>query len=167
MKRKRIVFWIILIILPLIAKPQVSLHFQAGVSYIEHISTGLTINFDDKDQVSLLYGTNLFIKTNDFVSYMVGYERAFTSWQLAGFKPKLGIKGGYAIYTDIYYSWKLVQVVLCIGSEYSITKKLNLLIEAGVAISRELSLERINYSEIGNYRTYLPEFKIGLAYKLF
>jgi hypothetical protein len=167
MQKNKLLLLLPVLMLSLSAKSQFALKVHAGAGYIEHFSSGITLGFSDKTNVLLLYGSNIFINTNDFVSYMIGYERLFPKWQMKGIKPKLGLKGGYAIYSDSYYRWKMVQLIPYIGAEYQLSKRFDIFADAGLAISHELSLERIDYGEIGNYRTYLPEFKIGINFKVF
>jgi len=45
-------------------------------------------------------------------------------------------------------------------------EKIELFLDAGIAVSIEHSMERINYGEIGMYREYLPEFKLGFNFRL-
>jgi hypothetical protein len=144
---------------------QFSFKIQSGISFIEHISTGISLGLG-KNDLSLIYGSNFFIRRGDFSSYMIGYDRYFNKFKFKGFIPKTGIKGGYSIYTNKYYRWKLLVLIPDIGVEYPISKRAEISFDVGIAISEERSLERINYGEIGTYRKRLPEFKLSLFYNL-
>jgi hypothetical protein len=139
---------------------------QTGISYIEHFSTGITFSFSEKHNLSLLYGSNFFIKPHDFSCIMLQYDYVLNKISFAGISPGIGIKGGYSVYTNDFYKWKLSSFVPFIGLKYQINKKFEIVLDLGMAVSIEHSVERINYGEIGMYREYLPEFKLGLTYKL-
>lgn len=145
---------------------QFSFKLQTGVSYIEHFSTGITFSFSERHNLSLLYGSNFFIKPQDFSCVMLQYDFLFNKINFAGIIPGIGIKGGYSVYTNSYYKWSLSSFVPFIGLRYQIDNKFGIALDIGTAISIEHSVERINYGEIGMYKEYLPEFKLGLTYKL-
>lgn len=145
---------------------QLAFKVQTGIGYLEHFSTGIGVGIKNKHQLSLLYGSNLFLKTSDFSSLLLEYDFKFYKLNFSGFTPKLGIKGGYSIYTNTYYRWNVLMLVPFVGVNRPLSKKLDLAIDLGLAVSHELSLERISYGEFGTYRKYLPEIKIGLIYTL-
>lgn len=164
MKKMLILVLALLLQLPGIA--QLKFRAQTGVSYLEHLSLGLGLEFQNKHQIQLLYGSNFLLKPNDFSSYQLEYSCRLNKPIFHGFTPRLGIKGGYSVYTNTYYRWQLLQVVPFVGVSYPIHKKLDLAFDLGTAVSHELSLEHLNYGEFGTYRKYLPELKVGLTYTL-
>lgn len=145
---------------------QLTFKAQTGVGYLEHFTTGIGVEFSNKHQLSLLYGSNFFYKTSDFSSLLLQYDCKFNKLNFNGFTPKLGIKGGYSVYTNTYYRWNVLMLVPFVGVNRPLSKKLDLAFDLGLAVSHELSLERISYGEFGTYRKYLPEVKIGLLYTL-
>jgi hypothetical protein len=145
---------------------QISIKLQAGTGYIEHLSTGIGISFGNKHQLFFLYGSNLFIKPADFSSLMLQYQRLIHRSDLLRVNFNVGLKGGYAIYTNRYYQWKLVTVIPYLGASYNLGDKTELFIEGGAAFNQVLSLKRRDYGEIGTYRDLLPEFKVGLLFRL-
>ena len=166
MIRKTLSFIIILIIVHYSINAQFSFKAQTGISYIEHLSTGVSFSFSDKHTISLLYGSNLFINPQDFSSLMLQYDFLINKFQFAGINPRIGIKGGYSIYTNNYYRWTLSSFVPFVGLKYRLNKTIDIALDFGTAVSIEHSVERISYGEIGMYREYLPEYKLGLIFNL-
>jgi hypothetical protein len=145
---------------------QLSIRVETGFSYIEHFSTGIALSISEKHNLSLLYGSNLFIRPCDFSNILLQYERRLVNMNIAGITPGIGIKGGYSVYTNKYYKWYLFQIIPIVRLDYRIHERAFIFLDAGIAISIEHSMERISYGEIGMYRKYLPELKFGLNFKL-
>lgn len=165
--RKHIIISLLLIIsLHHQSRAQFAVKAQTGISYIEHFSTGLTFAFSGKHNVSLLYGSNFFIKPKDNSSYLIQYDRLINRIRFLGITPKIGIKGGVSFYTNEYYQWKLIVIVPFIGFNYHISNRIGTFLDLGIVYSREESLKRIKYGNIGNYKDYLPEIKLGLYFNL-
>ena len=164
MSKNRFILTLLLLTATLQGKAQVTLKATAGVGNMEHLSTGVGISIANTHSISLLFGSNCFIKTNKFSSYLMQYDVQVNRWQVLNTTPRIGIKGGYAIYTNDYYRWKLLQVIPFVGLSYPLSSRLDLFTDGGVAISRELSEERVAFGEIGRYKKYLPEVKVGVTY---
>ena len=107
------------------------------------------------------------MKPDYFSSYVLQYEMLVNRLKFGGLIPKIGFKGGYSIYTNEYYKWDLIEIVPYMGLEYQLNKRINIAFDLGITKSRELSLKRISYGEIGYYKEILPEFKIGINYIIF
>ncbi len=148
-------------------KAQFSVKAQLGVSYIEHVSTGVTLKWGKNHSVSFLYGSNFFIHTHDFSNLFLQYDLSIPKWKMGKLTPRFGVKGGDSYYTDEYYRWKVVSVIPFLGASLPIGNKLDLVFEAGAAFSFEQTVERISYGEIGFYRELLPELKAAMVYTLF
>jgi hypothetical protein len=144
---------------------QFSINIQTGLGYIEHFSTGIAFGLGNNN-LSLIYGSDFFINTSDFSTYMIQYDRNVNRFKFNGFVPKAGIKGGYSIYTNRYYKWTLYSIVPYIGIGYPVSRRMDLDFDLGIAFSEEQSLERIRYGEIGAYKKHLPELKLSLVYHL-
>ena len=84
----------------------------------------------------------------------------------AGITPGIGIKSGYSVYTNKYYKWNLTEIIPFIRLDYTVSEKIDMFLDLGTALSIEHSVERISYGEIGMYRKYLPELKLGLNFRL-
>jgi len=147
-------------------KAQHAWNVQTGLGYLEHFSAGMTLSLQDKHHVSLLYGSNFFVKPGDFTTLLLQYERSLNRWQFAGFTPKWGVKGGWGIYTNTYYRWNLLMLAPFAGLNHPITKRISFFMDLGIVRSHPLSLERIQAGAFGSYKHYLPECKIGLHYRL-
>lgn len=145
---------------------QTVVKLQIGVGYIEHFSTGIGVSMGEKHQLFFLYGSNLYIKPADFSSFMLQYQRLILHSKLLGIDFNIGLKGGYAIYTNRYYQWKLITAIPYLGTSYRLGDKTELFLEGGVANNQTLSLKRRKYGEIGTYKEWLPEFKLGLSFRL-
>jgi len=145
---------------------QFSFKIQTGFSYIEHFSAGMTFCLSDKQELSVLYGSDFFFNQKDFLNIMFQYNYNLTRLGFAGITPAIGIKGGYAIYSDKYYRWELTEIIPFARFKYPLKGKIELFLDAGAAVSIEHSMERISYGEIGMYSEYLPEFKLGLNFRL-
>lgn len=145
---------------------QVSVKMQAGVSYIEHLSAGITLGFAENHELSLLYGSNFFIRQKDFMNIMLQYNCSFRRMSFAGITPALGIRGGYSVFTNKYYKWKLSGIIPFARLSYNVNERIGMFFDSGIAVAIEHSVERISYGEIGMYREYLPEFKLGFCYRL-
>jgi len=165
---KQIIFLACFIFIFLInnCKAQVKLKAQVGISYIEHFTTGIELSFKNKHKVSLIYGSDFFIKPQDFSSFMLQYESSLNRLKIKRFTPKIGVKGGYSIYTNKYYQWQLMALVPYIGSNYSINDNFDLAFDLGITFSREISMKRISYGEVGWYKEVLPEIKLAILYNL-
>lgn len=166
MRKHILILFLIIISFHIPCRAQFEFKAQTAFSYIEHFSTGLSFEFSGKRNISILYGSNFFIKPNSFSSYMLQYERYFNKVEFAGITPELGIKGGYSVFTDKYYRWTLFVIVPFAGLSYRINDYIDLAFDFGIAYSRELSLKRVGFGNIGNYKEFLPELKLTLYYKL-
>jgi hypothetical protein len=153
-----------LIILSYQTEAQVKIKAQAGLSYIEHFSLGITCSVSNKHSISLLYGSDFFSSTKSFSSYLLQYDFAFNKLIFKKITPRLGIKGGNTTYTSDYYTWELVAVIPFMAFNYPISKRIDVFVEGGACVSFEQKLKRINYGEIESYKEWLPEFKTGLHY---
>ncbi len=145
---------------------QFSFKVQTGISYIEHFSTGITFSLSEKHNLSLLYGSNFFMKPQEFSTIMLQYDFLFNKIDFAGINPRIGIKAGYSIYTNNYYRWTLTAFVPFIGLKYELNKTIDIALDLGTAISIEHSVKRISYGEFGMYKEYLPEIKLGMIFNL-
>jgi hypothetical protein len=166
MKKVSILLILLLMIIHFPSRAELALKAQAGISYIEHFSLGVTLSFSERHNLSLLYGSNAFIKPQDFSSFMLQYELLLKRINFARITPKIGIEGGYSIYTNDYYQWNLINIVPFIGFNYQVNNKIEIPINLGVVISHEQSVKRITYGNIGKYKEYLPEIKFGIVFKL-
>lgn len=163
---RKVVFTLVIITgcLPVCAQPSVRL--QAGVSYIEHLSTGVTVQFRQKHNVSLLVGTNAFIRTYYFFNAFLQYDRSLAKLKWRNIVPRIGIKGGNSVYTNKYYRWKVVSLIPFIGATVPLRDRVDLLLEAGAAYSLEQEVTRRSFGEIGHYRSPLPEVKLAVLLSL-
>jgi len=153
--------------LPFGCKAQFSVKAQLGISYIEHLSTGVTLKWGNHHSASVLYGSNFFINTQDFSNLFLQYDLSVPGWKIKKLTPRFGVKGGDSYYTNEYYRWKVVSVIPFVGASLPVSDKLDLLVEVGAAFSFEQTVERINQGEIGHYRELLPEAKAAMVYTLF
>jgi hypothetical protein len=166
MIRKNLLLLMFLIIVHYPCNAQFSFKLQAGISYIEHLSAGITFSFSDKHNISFLYGSNILIKPKDFSSIMIQYDFLLNRINFAGITPGIGVKSGYSVYTNKYYRWTLTEIIPFMRLNYSVSEKIDMFLDLGSTFSIEHSVERISYGEIGMYRKYLPEFKLGLNFRL-
>ena len=167
MKKSLLILYLLLLFFTFnTIKAQTFIKLQLGLSYIENFSTGFELSIKNKHNISILYGSNFFSKPQDFSSFMLQYDYAIDKLEIAHLIPHIGIKGGYSIYTNNYYQWELIALVPFIGTNYQINKRIDLSTCFGVAFSKELSMKRINYGEVGWYKKVLPEIKIAIKYKL-
>ncbi|HZY78085.1 MAG TPA: hypothetical protein VFE50_01085 [Cyclobacteriaceae bacterium] len=146
---------------------QVSVEAHVGLSYIEHVSTALTLRSGKNHSVTVLYGSNFFVNTHDFSNAFLQYDYSVPKWAVFGATPRFGIKGGNSFYTNKYYRWKVVSLIPFAGARYPINDKFDFLFEAGPVWSFEQYLQRRSLGEIGHYRYVLVELKVALAYNLF
>jgi hypothetical protein len=145
---------------------QFSVKGQVGVSYLEHLSTGITFHLGKKHNVSLLYGSNLFIDTYYFSNQFIQYDREIPKWKIRNVTPRLGVKGGNSFYSNPYYRWKVVSVIPFAGISYPVSARTEFLAECGVAFAFEQTVQRRSLGEMGHYKELLPEFKVALLYTL-
>jgi hypothetical protein len=139
---------------------------QAGVGYIEHLSLGIGCNFSNKHSLSLLYGSNVFIRPKNFSSYLLQYTFNFNKLKFKNITPAVGIKGGTTIFTDEYYRWNVLAIIPFVELHYPLNNRFDLYIQGGCAFSFEQSVKRIKDGEIGQYKDFLPEFKTGVRFNL-
>lgn len=149
-----------------LAKAQTKFYTEAGASYIEHLSTGFGIDINSNHKIGIIYGSNFFVNTKEFYTAFLKYENSLYKIKFANLIPKVGCKGGYSVYTNKYYTWDLVAIVPYAGIQYKVNKNIALFTDVGVTISRELAMKRITLGEIGWYKRVLPEFKVGVVYKI-
>jgi hypothetical protein len=162
--KKKYVLLLYLLFFNYSGKAQVRFHVDAGVGYLEHFSAGIGCSFSSKHNVSLLYGSDFFVRPKDFASYLLQYNLILPRLRFAGITPTIGLKGGHTIYTDDYYRWEVAVIIPFAGLQYPINKKINAVVQAGVVFSFEQSVKRIDYGEIGHYKDLLPEIKTGIVY---
>lgn len=146
---------------------QFSMSLHGGLSYIEHVSTGVDFHLGKRQTISLLCGSNLFINMHNFRNLFLQYTFAFNRLKVGKFTPKLGVKGGDSYFTDEYYRWHVLNIIPFAGVEYPLTNKIQLFVDVGAAFSLEQSVERIKQGEIGHYKELLPEAKVGIMYTLY
>jgi|GEM_PF-2795509 len=166
MERKIYITLLMSIMISFSCAGQPSIRLQAGISYIEHFSAGITFTFSEKHDLSVLYGSDFFINNKDFLNILLQYNYNFTRLKFAGIIPAAGIKGGYSVYSNKYYRWALSEIIPFARLNYELNNKIDLFLDTGVTISMEHSVERLSYGEIGMYRKYLPEFKAGISFRL-
>jgi len=150
----------------LLANSQTKLYTEIAASYIEHLSTGVGIDINSNHKIGVLFGSNFFANTDEFYSLFLMYENTLERLKMRKVLPQIGCKGGYSIYTNKYYSWDLAVIVPYVGLSHSLNNNISFFTNAGLAISRELSMTRVNLGEMGFYKRFLPEFKIGVVYKI-
>lgn len=144
---------------------QAIVDFQAGYSYIEHVSLGVGIR-NQKNKVSVLVGSNFFVNIKSFSSYYVQYE-SLRSFQLYdSVHVNFGIKAGYSIYSNTYYTWNLLSAAPMTFVNYTYSPKIHFVASAGVMCTRILRVKRLAYGEFGWYKPYLPELKCAILYDL-
>lgn len=161
-------FFILLFgVLSLKCSAQFGIKGHLGASYIEHLSTGLTLSMGRHHSVSFLYGSNFFINTSDFSNAFLQYDFTVPGWKVEKLMPRFGIKGGNSLYTNEYYRWKVISLIPFFGVNRLLAERWDLLVEAGAAYSFEQSVERISQGDIGHYRQWLPEIKAAITYTIF
>lgn len=144
---------------------QTIVDFQAGYSNIEHVSLGMGIR-SQKNKVSVLVGSNFFVNIKSFSSYYLQYEslRGFQLYDSV--QLHFGLKAGYSIYSNTYYSWNLLSAAPMAIVDYTYSRKIHFVASAGVMCTRILQVQRLAYGEIGWYRPFLPELKCAILYDL-
>lgn len=145
---------------------QIKWQAHTGVSYIEHLSVGLGCSLHNKHEITALYGSNAFTEANDFSSLLLQYNRLLNKYTYRNFTPSVGLKGGQTIFTDHYYRWKLDAIIPFAGFHYRYDKRIFFYVQGGMAISFEQTVKRLHYGEIGHYRQFLPELKLGAIFNL-
>lgn len=164
----KLLFAFFLFAASLIALPcssQIKTSVSTGIGYQEHFTLGIGLHAQ-KHALSLHYGSNFFIRPQDFFTWLVQYDYMFKSYTVKHCTPKIGIKAGYSVYTNTYYQWELASLTAFAGIVFPLSEKINLASDFGVIYSRELHLKRINYGEVGWYKTILPEIKFSVFYLL-
>jgi hypothetical protein len=146
---------------------QFTMKAQAGLSYIEHVSTGVAFGLGRKHTIMLLVGSNLFINMYEFSNYFIQYDYSFTKWKINNATPRLGVRGGDSHFTDDIYRWHVVHVIPFAGITYPVHAKMNLLVDFGAAFSFEQAVERVGEGEVGHYKELLPEIKVGILYTFY
>lgn len=152
-----------LMAIPCRSQPKIGV--SSGIGYQDHFSVGLGL-YAQRHAFSLHYGSNFFIHTNDFFACQIQYEYLFDKLTFWHFKPKTGIKSGYSVFTNQYYQWEITSLTTFAGIVRPLTEKTILAADFGVTYSRELSLKRKNFGEVGHYKTYLPEIKFSILFLL-
>lgn len=166
MTPKSYLLWFVMIF-SLKSFAQLTIHPQAGISYIEHASTGITLRIGEHHALTALCGTNIFINMNRFSNLFAQYDYSVPRWAIAGGIPRFGVKGGNSIYTNKYYTWKVVSLIPYAGATFPVDDRFDILFEAGPVYSFEQYQHRIGQGDIGHYRYVLLELKVAVAYKLF
>lgn len=162
--KPRVVLFIIFFMPFFFGQAQPKLQAHAGLGYTEHFALGIGWTFSDKHAVTLLYGSNFFFHRRQFSTYMLQYTLAVPRWSFLNVTPSVGIRGGHAIFTDKYYTWEVAAFIPFVAMQYPLGRNVDLVVQAGGAVSFEQKVRRINYGEIGHYRQYLPEVKTGIVY---
>ena len=145
---------------------QTTLHAYTGLSYLEHVSTGISLRWKNRHQLSLMTGTNLFIRTYYFANYMAQYDYLLKGLKVLRATPKVGIKGGDSIFSDDYYRWHVVHIIPQVGFQYPLKPSIELVLEAGAAASFEQKVKRLKQGELGHYEEWLPEIKVAVMFQL-
>jgi hypothetical protein len=146
---------------------QIRLECRTGFGYLEHFITGAGVKFNDESSAGFRYGSDFFINPRSFSSFSLQYERKMSCLHVDPFYLDYGLKGGYTVYSNKYYRWKLVFLVPVVGLKYHLSERMTLGVQGGMSVNRELSAERLGWGEIGWYREFLPEFNFSLSYDLF
>ena len=149
------------------ARAQFMIKAQGGLSYIEHVSTGVAFGLGKKHTISFLVGSNLFINMYEFSNFFLQYDYSFTNLKFKGATPRLGVKGGDSHFTDDIYRWHILHLVPFAGIAYPVHPKMDVLVEFGAAFSFEQAVERVGEDEVGHYKELLPEIKVGILYTLY
>jgi hypothetical protein len=164
-KPKTLLLALVLSAASLPALAQVVPTAHAGVGMLEHLSLGVGCNIRARHSIAFLYGSNLFIDPKKFSNYLVQYHYNLPKWSIRNATPLIGFKGGQAIYSDHYYTWQVMVAVPFVGFQFPVFDRLDFVAQGGVAFSFEQSVKRLNYGEIGHYRSILPEARVGLVWR--
>ena len=167
MKNKVFLLLVLLTMYSATAMAQFKIKAHGGLSYIEHVSTGVAFGLGKRHTVTLLCGSNLFINMYEFSNFFIQYDYAFAKLKFKGTTPRLGIKGGDSHFTDDYYRWHVAHVIPFAGISYSVHTKMELLVEFGAAFSFEQAVDRVGEGEVGHYKELLPEIKVAILYTLY
>jgi hypothetical protein len=154
------------VLVPFIGIGQTKIKLQGGLSIIEHASIGVSFQLGKKHTLSALYGSNLFYGYHDFYNLFLQYDYSFLKLTRGKITPKFVLRGGDSYFTDSYYRWHVANLIPALGANYKYNDKISFFVDGGVAISFLQSVERVRAGEIGIYKKYLPEFKIGILYTL-
>lgn len=143
---------------------QSNIYFQLGYGYLEHLSTGIGCRFKDNHRIFLSYGSNFYINTKEFSSIQLQYE--YPNKIPNKFKLNYGIKGGYSIYSNNYYRWRLITLTPILNFNLKLSDKLIFVSTIGLTYSRAIEMKRLANGEIGWYKEFLPELKFSMIYDL-
>jgi hypothetical protein len=168
MQFRRIIFFLVIFLITARhSLAQIHLECRTGVGYLEHFITGAGVGFKNGSSAGFRYGSNFFVNPCSFSSFSLQYERSLPHISMEPFHLDYGLKGGYAIYSNTYYRWKLVFLVPFAGLNYQLNENMTFGLQVGFSVNRDLSAERLEWGEIGWYREFLPEFNFSLSYVLF
>lgn len=163
---KYLIFCLILSCVSGRAFPRTGLVVQSGYGYVEHFTLGAGIKLAQSHCITINYGTNFFIKMGDFSTYFLQYDYMFRSPVVRDTRLKAGLRSGYSVLTNEYYRWKVLSAVVYAGAVHTFSSKVDIYCDMGLCINRELSVQRISMGEIGSYRRYLPECKVGVRFSI-
>lgn len=164
MAKRTLLFFLILT--HSVCKAQTDIKLQTGFGYQEHFSIGPTLEWGQKNAVGVYYGSNFFVKPQEFSTLFVKYNRSILILNYKGITPGISLKAGQTIFTDRYYKWRVLSAVPLVSLRCDLNDRTSLLAESGMAFSRIETVTRINYGEIGKYKRYLPELSLSLNYTL-
>src|SRR6185436_7389146 len=138
-----------------------------AVSHIEHVSLGFWFQLGPKHSLTATYGSNVFFGYKKFSNLFLQYDYSLPKLTVGKVTPKIGVRGGDSYFTDTYYRWHVINIIPILGGNYSLNNKVTLFLDGGVAISLLQEVERRKTGEIGVYKLYLPEIKMGFSYNIY
>jgi hypothetical protein len=164
---KRRIFILLISIFSWAVHGQKNIKAFGALSVIEHASVGVSVQLGRRHTISGMFGSNLFFGYHKFSNLLLQYDFTFLKLARGKITPKFGVRGGDSYFSDTYYRWHVMNIIPVLGANYGYSQKVSLFAEAGVAIAFLQSVERVKAGEIGIYRQYLPELKIGISYTLY
>lgn len=148
----------------LAAQPGIML--GSGLGNMEHFSLHAGYQFKKSGELGLIFGSNAFNDLHDFSTLLIEYGHTIFPSKTGRIILRPLLKAGYSLYSNAYYQWQTLTIIPAAGIAFGIDKGLEMRLQAGIAVNKELAEKRLAWGELGYYPRYLPEIKLEFIYVL-
>jgi hypothetical protein len=163
--RFKLVFLILIIYSSCYSQNQKYFTFFAGYGYYEGVNVGMSYNFSSNTQVvALAVGLDkIFKEQSSYFSTAAEYNISIfrskvTNYEI--FKWYLGARAVYWRYEDKYYIFNAISFIPNFSRQFSLSEKICLSIDAGLAFNLVLTSKRKTFEEVGWPYNMMPNLRV-------
>lgn len=141
---------------------------KIGYGFYEALNMGGYYSFSKTNEIGGALGYNFEINKRTYLAGILEYRRNLIR-KNTNDNPSPFYLSGKLIYfflEDNYYQWHVLSFVPSIGKEWSISQKISIAIDLGLAINNRIYSKRKSFEQVGWPYPFLPNAHLQLLYNL-